>query len=53
MSVALLLPGLGSVAPAGGLTVAVLARVPVAAGSIWAVTVKVTVPPTAQVDGGR
>ena len=46
VSVAVLLAGSGSVAPAGGVTVAVLARVPVAAGSIWTVKVKVTVAPT-------
>ena len=43
MSVALLLAGVGSVTPAGGVTVAVLARVPVAEGSICTVKVKVTV----------
>src|SRR5215468_10022376 len=43
VSVALLLAGLGSVTPGGGLTVAVLTRVPVAEGSIWTVKVKVTV----------
>ena len=43
MSVAVLLAGVGSVTPAGGVTVAVLARVPVAAGSICTVKVKVTV----------
>src|SRR5262245_19662369 len=43
VSVALSLPGLGSVTPAGGLTVAVLVRVPVAEGSIWTMMVKVTV----------
>src|SRR4029450_3387554 len=44
-SVALLSAGSGSVVPAGGLTVAVLVREPVAAGSIWTVKVKVTVAP--------
>ena len=34
LSVALLFAGLGSVTPAGGLTVAVFVRVPVAAGSM-------------------
>src|SRR6476469_2627038 len=43
VSMAVLLPGVGSVTPAGGLTVAVLARLPVAEGSIWTVKVKVTV----------
>src|SRR5437660_441769 len=46
LSVALLLPGVGSVTPAGGVTEAVLAREPVAAGSICTVKVKVTVAPT-------
>src|SRR6516164_592258 len=43
VSVALLLPGLGSVTPAGGLTVAVLVGGPVAVGAICTVKVKVTV----------
>src|SRR5262249_5178820 len=43
VSVALSLPGLGSVTPAGGVTVAGFTRVPVAEGSIWTVKVKVTV----------
>src|SRR5262245_4553326 len=43
LSLALLLPGLGSVTPAGAVTVAVLARVPVAEGAIRTVKVKVTV----------
>src|SRR6185436_4081300 len=38
VSVALLLPGVGSVTPAGAVTVAVLLKVPVAAGSIVADT---------------
>src|SRR5262245_27756382 len=42
VSVAVSLAGLGSVTPAGGRTVAVLVRVPVAEGSIWTVKVKVT-----------
>src|SRR5262245_12298002 len=42
MSVALLLFGVGSITPSGGVTVAVLASVPVAEGSIWTVKVKVT-----------
>src|SRR5579883_608512 len=42
VSVALLLSGLGSVTPDGGVTVAVLVKVPVAEGSIWTVKVKVT-----------
>src|SRR5262245_46721883 len=40
-SVVLLLPGVGSVVPVGGVTLAVLSRVPVAEGSIWTVKVKV------------
>src|SRR5579884_457168 len=40
--VALLLSGLVSVTPDGGVTVAVLLNVPVAEGSIWTVKVKVT-----------
>src|SRR4029077_11123860 len=43
VSVPVLLAGVGSVTPAGGVTVAVLARVPVAEGSICTVKVKVTV----------
>src|SRR3954452_7959435 len=43
VSLALLLAGVGSVTPAGGGTVAVLARVPVAEGLTWTVKVKVTV----------
>src|SRR5262245_11455606 len=43
VSVALLLPWVGSVTPGGGVTVAVLVREPVAEGSIWTVKVKVTV----------
>jgi hypothetical protein len=38
-SVALLFPGVGSTVPAGAVTVAVLSSVPVAAGSIVAVSV--------------
>src|SRR5262249_26890245 len=38
-----LLAGLGSVTPAGAVTVAVLLRMPVADGPIWAVKLKVTV----------
>src|SRR5262245_5268518 len=49
VSVALLLPGLGSVVPAGGVTVAVLAIVPGADGLIWATAVKVAVPPGSRV----
>src|SRR5262245_9366037 len=45
-SVALLLPGVGSVAPGGGATCAVLVRVPMAEGSIWTVKGKVTMAPT-------
>src|SRR5262245_13354777 len=43
VSVALLLPGSGSVTPAGELTVAVLVSRPGAAGPTWTVKVKVTV----------
>ncbi len=39
VSVALLLPGVGSVTPAGAVTVAVLASVPVAVAETVAVTV--------------
>src|SRR5262249_5351644 len=46
VSVDVLLPGSGSVVPAGGVTVAVFVSVPVAAGLTVAVTVKVTAPPT-------
>ena len=46
VSVALLLPGLGSFTPAGGVTVAVLVSEPVAVGSMVAVKWKVTVAPT-------
>src|SRR5437763_538402 len=46
VSVAVLLAGVGSVRPAGGVTVAVLARGPVAAGSICTVKLNVTVAPT-------
>src|SRR6516165_259017 len=42
VSLALLLAGLGSVTPAGAVTVAVLVRKPVAEGLIWTVKVKVT-----------
>ena len=45
VSVAVLLAGLVSVTPAGAVTVAVLLIVPVADGLIWAIAVKVTVPP--------
>src|SRR5262245_49469689 len=44
-SVAALLPGVGSVTPAGVATVAVLERVPVADTSMVAGTVYVTLPP--------
>src|SRR5262245_59158332 len=43
VSLSLSLAGSGSVTPAGGLTVAILSRVPVAAGSTWTVKLKVTV----------
>src|SRR5215831_5669056 len=46
LSVALLLPGTGSVTPAGGVTVAVLVRVPVVAGGTVPLTVNVTLVPT-------
>src|SRR5580765_2429674 len=46
VSVELLLPGVGSVTPAGGVTEAMLAREPVAEESICTVKVKVTVAPT-------
>src|SRR3954462_15324715 len=39
LSVALLLPGVGSVTPAGTVTVAVLTRLAVAAELVWAMTV--------------
>ena len=45
LSVALLLERSGSVAPAGGVIVAVLARTPVAVGLTWTVKVKVTLAP--------
>src|SRR5438034_915527 len=47
-SVAELLPGAGSVVPPGTVVVAVLIRLPAAAGSMVATTVKVAVPPTAR-----
>ena len=49
VSVAVLLSGAGSVVPAGGLTVAVLAMVPVASGPTATVIVKVSVPPAPMV----
>ena len=49
MSVALSLPGDGSLAPAGGATVAVLLSVPVMAGSMPTVRSKLAVSPTASV----
>ena len=45
MSVEVLLEGSGSVVPAGGATVAVFVRTPLAVGDTVAVTVKVTDPP--------
>src|SRR5262249_9539148 len=45
VSVAVLSVGAGAVTPAGGVSVAVLVSVPVAAGSIWTVKEKVTLPP--------
>jgi hypothetical protein len=46
VSVALLLPGVGSVTPAGAVTVAVFDSEPVALGLMFAMTVYVTLPPT-------
>ncbi len=46
LSEALLLPGTGSVTPAGGLTVAVLSSEPTVPGGTVPLTVNVTVPPT-------
>ena len=46
VSVAELLPGVGSVSPDGTATVAVLTRLPVAAPEILQTAVKVAVPPT-------
>src|SRR3989442_312101 len=46
VSVAELLPGVGSVAPPGAVTVAVFTRVPVAPGATVALTVNVAIPPT-------
>ena len=48
MSVAVLLPGVGSVVPAGGVTLAVLLRLPVAEAEMFAVTVNVAVAPFAR-----
>src|SRR5437763_1561421 len=48
VSVALLLPGLGSVVPGGSDALVVLTRLPVALGLMAATTVKVAVPPTAR-----
>ena len=48
VSVALLLALLGSVVPAGGVTVTVLTRLPVAVELVAATTVKVAVPPDAR-----
>src|SRR6516225_874233 len=42
LSLALLLAGLGSVTPVGGMIVAVLVNRPVAEGSVWTVKVNVT-----------
>src|SRR5262249_4720344 len=53
VSVELLLPGLGSVTPLGGLTVAVLLSVPVSAGSIARVRSKLTLSPGARVPVGK
>src|SRR3989442_135031 len=46
VSVAELLPGVGSVAPPGAVTVAVFAREPVAIAATVALTVNVAIPPT-------
>src|SRR2546426_44190 len=51
MSVAVLLPGSGSVPPAGGNTEAVLVSEPVADGLIWATAVKMAKPPGSRVTG--
>jgi hypothetical protein len=51
VSVAVLLPVLVSAPPGGGLTVAVLTRVPVADGLIWATAVKMAVPLGSRVTG--
>src|SRR5438093_1586830 len=48
VSVPLLLPGVGSVAPVGGDTVAVLLRLPVAVGSIVPLRVRVMLWPLAR-----
>src|SRR5258708_6491446 len=48
VSVAVLLPGVGSVVPAGAVTLAVLVRLPVAEAEMLAVTVNVAVPPFAR-----
>ncbi len=48
LSVEELLPGVGSVQSDGGVTVAVLERMPVAEASMRAVTVKVAVPPASR-----
>ena len=45
VSVALLLPGVGSVTPTGAVIVAVLLSVPVALAEMFALTVKVNDPP--------
>src|SRR5258708_7664052 len=48
VSVAVLLPGVGSVVPAGAVTLAVLLRLPVAEAEMLAVTVNVAIPPFAR-----
>src|ERR1700730_13670360 len=48
VSVAELLPGVGSVVPTGTVTVAVLTRLPTAVELMLATIVKVAVPPTAR-----
>ena len=48
VSVAVLLPGAGSSTPAGGATLAVFARVPVAAGAMVPVSTNVALPPASR-----
>jgi hypothetical protein len=51
VSVALLSLGFGSITPAGTVTVAAFAKLPVALGTTVPVTVKVTPPPAGKVTG--
>ena len=51
VSVALLLPGVGSVVPPGGATVAVFDQDPVALADTVPVSVNVAVPPTSRLTG--